>query len=84
MKKLIYFFEFIIVYALFIIFKIIGYKTSSNLGFIIGKYFGPIFRPKSLIIKNLKKANISGKKIFIKLQITYWVIMEEFLQNTLI
>lgn len=62
MKKLIYFIEFIIIYTLFIIFKIIGYKNSSNLGFIIGKYFGPIFRSKFLIIENLKKANISSKK----------------------
>ena len=55
MKKIIYFLEFILVYALFIVFKIIGYKGSSNLGFFIGKIFGPIFRSKSLIIKNLEK-----------------------------
>ena len=28
------------------------------MGFFIGKYLGPIFRSKSLIINNLKKANI--------------------------
>ena len=61
MKKIIYFFEFAIVYTLFILFRIIGYKISSNLGFIIGKFFGPIFRSKSLIIENLKKAKISSK-----------------------
>ena len=61
MKKIIYFFEFVIVYTLFILFRIIGYKISSNLGFIIGKFFGPIFRSKSLIIENLKKAKISSK-----------------------
>ena len=61
MKKIIYFFEFVIIYALFILFRIIGYKISSNLGFIIGKFFGPIFRSKSLIIENLKKAKISSK-----------------------
>jgi len=61
-KKIIYFFEFILIYALFIVFKIIGYKTSSNLGFIIGKLLGPIFRPKSLIIKNIEKSNINLKK----------------------
>jgi KDO2-lipid IV(A) lauroyltransferase len=43
---------------LFIFFKIIGYKYSSNLGFLIGKIIGPIFRSKKLIIKNLQKANL--------------------------
>ena len=62
MKKLIYFIEYIIIYILFIIFKIIGYKNSSNLGFFIGKFFGPIFRSKSIIVANLKKANISVKE----------------------
>ena len=61
MKKIIYFFEFLIVYTLFILFRIIGYKISSNLGFIIGKFFGPIFKSKSPIIENLKKAKISSK-----------------------
>ena len=58
MKKILYFIEFIIVRTLFIIFKIIGYKASSNLGFFIGKIFGPVFRSKSLIIKNLEKSKI--------------------------
>ena len=58
MKKIIYFIEFILIKVLFIFFKIIGYKYSSNLGFLIGKIIGPIFRSKELIIKNLQKANI--------------------------
>ena len=58
MKKIIYFIEFILIKVLFIFFKIIGYKYSSNLGFLIGKIIGPIFRSKKLIIKNLEKANI--------------------------
>ena len=62
MKKIIYLFEFIIIYLLFIIFRILGYKISSNFGFIIGKFFGPIFRAKSIIINNLKKAQISSKE----------------------
>ena len=59
MKKIIYFIEFIFVYIFFIIFKLLGYKISSNLGFLIGKLFGPVFRSKNLIIENLKKSNIS-------------------------
>jgi KDO2-lipid IV(A) lauroyltransferase len=58
MKKIIYFIEFILIRVLFIFFKIIGYKYSSNLGFLIGKIIGPIFRSKKLIIKNLQKANL--------------------------
>ena len=62
MKKLIYFIEFIFVYIFFIIFKLLGYKISSNLGYLIGKLFGPIFRSKKLIVENLKKSNISIKQ----------------------
>jgi KDO2-lipid IV(A) lauroyltransferase len=62
MKKLIYLVEFTFVYIFFIFFKLLGYKISSNLGFIIGKLFGPMFRSKKLIVENLKKSNISLKQ----------------------
>ena len=55
MKKLIYFIEFIFINIFFFFFKLLGYKISSNLGFLIGRLFGPIFRSKSLIVENLKK-----------------------------
>jgi len=58
MKKIVYFIEFILIKVLFIFFKFIGYKYSSNLGFLIGKIIGPIFRSRKLIIKNLQKANL--------------------------
>ena len=61
MKKIVYFIEFILIKVLFIFFKIIGYKYSSNLGFLIGKIIGPIFRSRKLIIKNLQKANLQKK-----------------------
>ena len=51
MKNIIYFLQFIIIYIFFLLFKIIGYKNSSNLGFLIGKYIGPLFRSKSKINK---------------------------------
>ena len=66
MKKLIYFIEFVIVYFLFIFFKLLGYRISSNLGNLIGKFFGPIFRSKKLIVENLKKSNISLKQNYIE------------------
>ena len=62
MKKITYFIEFILINIFFILFKFLGYKISSNLGFLIGKLFGPIFRSKNLIIENLKKSNISIKQ----------------------
>ena len=58
MKKIVYFIEFILIKVLFNFFRIIGYKYSSNLGFLIGKIIGPVFRSKKLIIKNLQKANL--------------------------
>jgi KDO2-lipid IV(A) lauroyltransferase len=58
MKKIVYFLEFVLIKILFIFFKLIGYQRSSNLGFLIGKTIGPIFRSKKMIIQNLDKANI--------------------------
>ena len=58
MKIIKYFFEFIFVYTLLIIFKIIGYKTASNLGEKIGILIGPLFRSKKKIEDNLKNSNI--------------------------
>ena len=54
MKTIKYFFEFITVITLFFIFKIIGLKNASNLGSMMGKFFGPLFRSKSITKKNIK------------------------------
>jgi len=66
MKKLIYFIEFIFVYIFFIFFKLLGYKISSNLGYLIGKLFGPMFRSKRSIVENLKKSNISLRQNYMR------------------
>ena len=58
MKKIAYLLEFILIKILFFFFQLIGYRLSSNLGFFIGRFIGPIFRSKKIIIQNLKKANI--------------------------
>ena len=58
MKKIVYFLEFIFIQILFILFRLIGYRLSSNLGFFIGKIIGPMFRSKKMIIENLEKAKI--------------------------
>ena len=61
MKKIKHITQYLVINFFFIIFRIIGYKASSKLGFIIGKYIGPFFRSEDLIINNLKKANIDEK-----------------------
>ena len=60
MKNFIHIIQYIIINILFIIFKLIGFKASSNFGFKIGKIIGPFFRSKKSIINNLKKAKIYG------------------------
>ena len=54
MKTIKYFFEFISIISLFSIFKIIGLKNASNLGAILGKFIGPLFRSKDITKKNIK------------------------------
>ncbi len=54
--------QFILISFLFFMFKLLGFKISSNLGFLIGKVFGPFFRSKSLIINNLDKAGIKNNQ----------------------
>ena len=54
MKIVKYFFEFLVVISLFAIFKIIGLKRASFLGGILGQYFGPIFRSKKIVFKNIE------------------------------
>lgn len=55
MKIIKYFFQFLIISFLFFLFKILGYKYSSDLGSILGKYLGPFFRSKKVIMNNLKR-----------------------------
>ena len=93
MKKLVYLIEFILIKILFVLFKLIGYRFSSNLGFFIGKTIGPIFRSKKLIIQNLSKANIKNhddpNKIALNVLGNYgrifaeYVYLEKFRNNEL-
>jgi len=54
-----------LVMSFFLIFKIIGLKLSTELGEKIGKYFGPLFRKKVIVKKNILIAfpNIDEKSI---------------------
>ena len=56
MKKIKYLFEFIIISFLFIIYKILGLKTSSYISGKLFEAFGPIFRSKKLIKLNIQRA----------------------------
>ena len=60
MKIFKYFLQFTIVLSLFITFKIIGLQNASFIGSYLAKVFGPLFRSKKIIEKNL---NICFKKI---------------------
>ena len=63
MKTIKYFIEFLSVLSLFVIFKILGLKTSSNLGSILGMLAGPFFRSKKITKKNIETAlGILSKK----------------------
>jgi KDO2-lipid IV(A) lauroyltransferase len=83
MKIIKYFFEFIFIYTLLIIFKIIGYKNASSLGEKIGILFGPFFRSKKKIEDNLKNSNIGiddsdRKKIIKNMWGNYGRILAEY------
>ena len=80
MKNFYHLTQYLLIFILFILFKIVGFKASSNFGFFIGKYLGPLFRPKSSIINNLKKAQISGdyKKIATNVLGNYGRIFAEY------
>ncbi len=56
MKKIRYFVEFLIIIFLLVIFKILGFKLASNLGGLIGRSVGPLFRSKKKILSNISKA----------------------------
>ena len=88
MKIIKYFFEFLFVYTLLVIFKIIGYKAASSLGKKIGILIGPFFRSKKKIEDNLKNSNIGfddleRKKIIKNMWGNYGRILAEypFLKN---
>ena len=60
MKIVKYFIQFTIVLSLFTTFRIIGLRNASFMGSCLAKVFGPLFRSKDIIEKNL---NICFEKI---------------------
>ena len=56
MKLIKYFFQFLLIMIFFFIFKILGYRISSNFGGKLFEIVGPLFRSKHLIHSNILKA----------------------------
>ena len=73
MKQIKYFIQFIFIYSLFIIFRLLGLKLASSLSSKIAILIGPFFRSKSLITSNILKAlpNLKQNEIN-KISISMW------------
>tara|TARA_B100000787_G_scaffold74503_1_gene54872 strand:+ start:1999 stop:2859 length:861 start_codon:yes stop_codon:yes gene_type:complete len=56
MKKIKYFFEFIIISFLFLTYKVLGLKMSSFLSGKLFEFLGPLFRSKKIIKLNILRA----------------------------
>ena len=56
MNKLKYLIESFIIFFLFLLFRLLGYRLASDFGSYLGKSFGPLFRSKKTIYSNIKKA----------------------------
>ena len=88
MNTIKYFLQFFIIFFLFIIFKILGLKLASNFSSWLLKIFGPFFRSKKIIEKNILKAfptinHKDLKKIITDMWGNYGRILSEyvFLKN---
>ena len=83
MKLINYLLQFLFFLPLFIIFKLIGYKNSSNLGAKITSFLGPMFRKKTLILKNLDRAfpneEIDNEKKIKKIWENYGRILSDYI-----
>ena len=82
MRKFLYLIEFILIKLFFYILIIIGYRNGSNLGYVIGRLLGPLFRSRKLIEKNLDESGIlhksNYKKVINKVYGNYGRILSEY------
>ena len=84
MKIIKYFFQFFFISILFIIFKIIGLRFSRILSSKLSQIFGPFFRSKKIIEKNISFAfpdkNQNFKKVMMnKMWSSYGKILAEYM-----
>ena len=83
MKYIKYFFQFFFISCLFIIFKVIGLRLSRFLSSKLFLIFGPIFRSRTIIEKNISNAFPKSDKEFKKIIInnmwkSYGKILAEY------
>ena len=83
MKNIKYFFQFLIIFFLMIIFKILGLRLSSFLSGKIFNFFGPLFRSNKISHKNLDIAfpnldQAKKKEIIKKMWFNYGMIFAEY------
>ena len=88
MSSIKYFVQFLIIFFIFIIFKILGVNLASNFSSLFLKIFGPFFRSKKIIDNNILKAfpaidSENLKKISMNMWGNYGRILSEyvFLKN---
>ena len=84
MNKLIYFLQYLFIVFLFSIFKILGFKYSSNFSGLLFSLIGPLFRSNELCHSNISKAlpkkNFNEKnKILKKMWFNYGSMFAEYM-----
>jgi Kdo2-lipid IVA lauroyltransferase/acyltransferase len=84
MRNIKYFFQFIVIIFLFFLFKILGYKLSSNLSGYIFSILGPLFRSNYIANKNLEKGMPGSSpkersKLLNKMWINYGKILSDYI-----
>ena len=84
MTNIKYFFQFIFIFFLFAIFKLLGLKYSTILSGKIFTFIGPIFRSEDISHSNLSKAfprlnYLQKKLILIKMWFNYGRILSEYM-----
>ena len=84
MKHIKYFFQFLIILFLFLIFKILGLKLSSNIGGKLFQIIGPFFRSKKIIEANLRNVypdldHLNTQKIIQKMWNNYGRVFAEYM-----
>ena len=84
MKHIKYFFQFLIILFLFLIFKILGLKISSNIGGKLFQIIGPFFRSKKIIESNLRNVypeldHLNTQKIIQKMWNNYGRVFAEYM-----
>ena len=78
-----YFFQYLVIIILFFIFKILGFKASSNFSSKIISLIGPFFRSQKVIKSNIKKAfpdldEVGIKKIIHSMWSNYGRILSDY------